>query len=127
MPLADVEFAPRRSRRGLCSLTVDYGDGGRCAKFDKQIAIAHAVLAHSSGTRYTAAEVCFLMLSGGISVASCRPVSARRRLLQVMSPSRRRGVEVCPFLYVMGPQSMIQNEQIWCGKLLPRPMVTTRF
>ena len=42
----DVEHVPRRSRRGLCRLTVDYGSGAHCAKRDKQITVAHAVLAH---------------------------------------------------------------------------------
>jgi len=46
VPLADVQPVPRRSRRGLCRLTVDYGSGAHCAKRDKQITVAHAVLAH---------------------------------------------------------------------------------
>ena len=46
MPLADVESVPRRSRRDLCRLTVEYGDGGHCAKLDKRITVAHTVLAH---------------------------------------------------------------------------------
>ena len=45
MPLADVEPVPRRSRKGFCRLIVDYGNGGHCAKLDKQITVAHAVLA----------------------------------------------------------------------------------
>ena len=39
MPLADVEPVPRRSRRGLCRLTVDYGNGGHCPELDKQITV----------------------------------------------------------------------------------------
>jgi len=56
----DVEQVPRRSRRDLYHLNVDYGNGGHCAKLDKQITVAHAVLAYSSGARYVAAERRFL-------------------------------------------------------------------
>ena len=46
MPLSDVESVPKRSLRDLCRLTVEYGDGGHCAKLDKRITVAHTVLAH---------------------------------------------------------------------------------
>ena len=49
-------------------------------KLDKQITIAHAVLAHSSGVRYYTSRLKF------------------PDVLQVMPLSRRRCVELCPFL-----------------------------
>ena len=56
----DVEHVPRRSRRGLCRLTVDYGNRGHCAKLDKPITVLYIAHTVSSGARDVAAERRFL-------------------------------------------------------------------
>ncbi|PWI64202.1 hypothetical protein PCL_12043 [Purpureocillium lilacinum] len=133
LPLADVEPVLRRSRRGLCRLTADYGDGGRCAKLDKQITVAHAVMAHSSGVRYVAAKVDFLTSPGGISCCRVRRFLPFSLLLVVGCYSLCHFLDVVAWRCVhsmqdvMGPQGLILDVQIEFDKPLPRLMVTTRF
>jgi len=55
-----LTWSVRCSRRVCavsCTVTADHGNSGHCAKLDKQITVAQAVLAHSSGARYVAATV----------------------------------------------------------------------